>query len=87
MIGDDIDKRLVIDNRDTLILAGISLGNLARAVRAAIVDNDIFPIVVALAQNALDAGCQVFFSVVDRRDNADEWLLTGHSILVILLPD
>src|SRR5262249_30064876 len=59
----------------------IARRDLEAAVAAAIVDDDVLPVLVALAQDALDALGQIPLAVVDRRENRDERLFDGTHVI------
>ena len=52
-----------------LVPPGIALRNLQGAVRAAIVDDDIFPGCIGLAEHTLNAFGKVLLAVIDRSDD------------------
>lgn len=54
----------VIDNTNARLAARVARSDLQRAVGAAIVDNDVFPIAVGLPQDAFYARGQIILPVV-----------------------
>src|SRR6266436_6310227 len=65
----------------------ITLRNLKSAVRAAIVNDNIIPVLIALSKNALDAIGQEFLAIINGRNDADERLFGGIQRLVIEIGD
>jgi glucose-1-phosphate cytidylyltransferase len=69
------DRRVVGVDADTRIAARVALGDLAGAVGAGVVEDDVLEVRVALPENAVDAFREVGGGVVGRGDDADQGLL------------
>lgn len=55
-------------------LIGILLGNPYRAVRAAVIDQDIIPVLVGLPEHALNAFFKIFFRIKKWGYETDAWI-------------
>jgi hypothetical protein len=64
-------ESLVIVYANAGIFVCISLGNLKRPIPTAIIDNNVFPVLIRLSQYTLNTLSEVFLSVIDRRQHAD----------------
>ena len=72
VIGDQGQEGAVIDDADPGISGRITLGDLERVIAAAVVENGVAPVCVALRTDALDALAQELAPVVNRCNHADE---------------
>jgi CRISPR/Cas system-associated endonuclease Cas3-HD len=62
-----------VDQSDFSRKAGhVVFSDFARAVIAAVVDENIFPVPISLMQHAFDALREKIVSVIERGDDADE---------------
>lgn len=52
----------------------VTLNNIRRVVGAAVIDDYIFPVLIGLGQDALNAFSEIFLAVIDRGNNTDQWL-------------
>ena len=68
-----------VDDPDPGVFPGIAVADFARGVLAAVVDEQDFVILETLLQQAVQAGAQVGFHVVNRNDDGDEHLCRGKS--------
>jgi hypothetical protein len=66
-----------VDDPDPGVFPGIAVADFARGVLAAVVDEQDFVILETLLQQAVQAGAQVGFHVVNRNDDGDEHLCRG----------
>ena len=57
---------------DTRIFSGITPRDFERSVRAAIVDDDVLPVLISLGQHALDALGKILLAVIDWSQDADQ---------------
>ena len=55
-------------------LVGILLRDPCRAIRAAVIDQDIIPVLVGLQEDALDAFSKIFFRVKEWGYETDAWI-------------
>ncbi len=62
--------KIVVD-ANTWVLLRIPLGYLRRPVGAAIIDDDIFPVLIGLGYYAFDTLGQIFLAVVNRRQDTN----------------
>src|SRR5207248_3061304 len=69
---DRVQHFQVVMDADARIQPGIVVGDLTRAIAAAIVDDDILPVTIALGKHALDALGQVGLAVINRRDDTHQ---------------
>ena len=70
----DFQKLFVVVDPDSSILVRIGLGDLQRTVRAAIIYDNVLPVLVCLSQYAFNAFGDMFGPVIYRGYYADEWL-------------
>ena len=63
---------LLVDHAEPGIALGVHAADLQARVARAVVDQQNFDILIALAAHTLDAGCKVGSGVVNRDDNADK---------------
>ena len=68
---------ILVDDPDPGVFPGIAVADFARGVLAAVVDKQDFVILETLLQQAVQAGAQVGFHVVNRNDDGDEHLCRG----------
>jgi hypothetical protein len=71
-VGELVDERRIHDEPDPRVHRGVALGDLAGAVVAPVVHDDVLEIAVRLGEHALDALLEVPRRVVERGDDADE---------------
>ena len=74
MILNNVDEAGIGDNPNSSLRSSVFLGNLQRRIRAAVVDDDVFPVLIGLGQHAFNALDEVLRPVVHRGDNADQRL-------------
>ena len=55
-------------------LIGILLRDLSRAIRAAVIDQDVIPVLVALPEHALNAFWQIIFRIKEWGYETDAWI-------------
>jgi hypothetical protein len=58
----------------------IMLGNLNRSIRAAVIDENVFPVSIALTEHALYAFCEIVLGVVKGCNYTDERRFGVHEI-------
>ena len=63
---------------DARIGFGIVAGNLIRIVGGAVVNDDNFEILISLAEDRIEAGGEIFFSVIYWNDDGNERVSLGH---------
>ena len=73
MVLDGPNELLVAPDVDLRVLLGVLMRDRQRAIRAAIVDDRVVPMVVGLSQHALDASAQILCAIENRSDHAHEW--------------
>ncbi len=64
----------LVDDLNPVISSGIFLTDGRAAVRSAVIDQQDLQIAVALSQNAIQAGRQIGFHVIDRNNDTDKGL-------------
>src|SRR5215470_10979844 len=62
----------VLQDSDAMVLGSIMASDLQGPIRAAIVDDGIFPILIGLRQDALNALSKVLLLIVNRSYDADQ---------------
>src|SRR5262249_35762310 len=72
VVIDDGQELGVVEHTHTRVALRVGVCDLQRVVGAAIVDDAVTPVAVALREHALDALAQVLAAVVDRRDHAHQ---------------
>jgi hypothetical protein len=60
VVLDSIYQPLVLMNTDPRFPFRVSLRNFETAIRAAVVDNDVFPVLISLGQDTVDALTRYF---------------------------
>jgi hypothetical protein len=70
----------VVENADPGIFFRVQLGDLKGSIGAAIVQNDIFPVLIGLGQYAFNALRQMGFTVVNGSDDADKRLWSSYHL-------
>src|ERR1039458_8001716 len=77
MVHKCLQKLRVVRYADSPVSVSIATGDFHRPIRAAVVDNNVLPILICLADNTFDAFSEMLGLVVHRRDNAHERLPLG----------
>jgi hypothetical protein len=77
VILNDGKKIRVVVNADPRVPVSITLRDFQCLISAAIVNDSVVPVLIGLGEYTLDALGQVFFAVVNRRDDTDERLMPG----------
>jgi hypothetical protein len=69
----------VVMNADPLIFQGIPFSNFESSIGTAVIDDDVFPILIGLSQHTFYALTEIVFTVIDWSENTDEWFIVrGH---------
>ena len=88
MVLYDVDKPLICENPNAAILPRVLVCNFESVIGAAVVDDNIFVVLINLTKNALNAVRQVCSSVINRSQYSDEGLpISAHSLLHKLMID
>src|SRR5215813_5001554 len=75
---------LIVTHTNPRILCGIAFCYLQAAIRAAVIDDYVFPIGIRLSEHTFNAFCNMLLLVIDRGHNADERLLHGALLLCLV---
>jgi hypothetical protein len=67
------DKCVVVVDMNTAVGPSISLGNLTRRIITAVIYDQIFPVLIGLVEDALNAFLEVSLAVMNGGNNADQW--------------
>ena len=73
MILYNSDEARIGKDSNSWILSGVVFGYCQGPIRAAIVDNGIFPVLERLCQHALDTLRKIFLSVINGSKNRHKW--------------
>ena len=85
MIFNQREQFAGIDHPNSTIFRGVLIGNFPGPIRTAIVQYDIFIIIVGLFANALNARFKIFFAIVYGGDNAYQRFIDANQISSILI--
>ena len=72
ILGLTRQEQVIVDDSNSRVRPGIPLGNFNGAVRRAIIDQYVFPVLIRLLEYALDTFGQKWFRIIERRYYAYE---------------
>src|SRR5579884_4254021 len=75
MVANCRKEVLIHDDLNPSVLCRVPACNVARSIRAAVVDDNVLPLLVRLSENALNAFSEVPLLVIDGRHHAHQRLM------------
>ena len=68
----------LVDKFDARVFFGVGFGNGGGVVGGTVVDEDDFKILISLGEDGIEAGGEVFCSIIDGDDDGNERFSFGH---------